>query len=360
MQERMARLTQALAEAEIDALLLRKAANQRYLEGFTGDDCYMLVSGKGNFLIADSRYTEMGERECRTAQIRPHRPPHPPFGAVAAEIARDMGFSRLGFERESLLWTEHEALSEALCEAGVKLVPTSSLVEGIRAVKSPAEAAAIAAACQIADKALTDLLPLITPGVSELDLKTELDYRLKRGGAEDVSFDTMVLFGPRASQPHANARADVPLRPGDFILIDYGATKDGYHSDTTRTFLCGHASHDQRRAYETVLNAQQEALSMIRPGANGKDINDRALSVIQDAGFPAFGHGLGHGVGLEIHEQPTLRREHDVILEAGMTLTIEPGIYKPGWGGIRIEDTVLVTKDGADILTNFPKDLIEI
>lgn len=359
MDARNERLKGVLEAEGLDALLLTKQANQRYLEGFTGGDCYLVASPRGNFLIADPRYTEMGERECRTARVLPHRPPHPPFGEVIAKLAGDMGFRRLGFEKDHITWGQYEAIAGHLSE-GFALVPSSSLVEKIRAIKAPEEAAMIGAACQIADRALKDLLPCIRPGVSELDLKIELDYRMKSGGAEDVSFSTMVLFGARASQPHANSQGDVYLRSGDFILIDYGATKEGYRSDTTRTFVCGSATEEQRRAYETVLRAQRETVDMVAPGVNGRDLNDRALSILKEAGYPPFQYGLGHGVGLEIHEEPAMRQNTDTILAPGMAVTVEPGVYIPGWGGIRIEDTVMVTEQGRSILTFFPKELIEL
>lgn len=354
------RVCEALEAEGLDALFLTKGANQRYLEGFTGGDCYMLASSRGNFLIADSRYTEMGARECRTAKVLPHRSPHPPLGEVVAALAKELGIGKMGFERDDIAWGTHAEVESRLSSVGVAFVPTASLVEEVRAVKSSDEAAMIAAACQIADRALRDLVPLVRTGVSELDLKIELDYRMKTGGAEDVSFDTMVLFGARASQPHANPQGDVFLREGDLVLIDYGAAKCGYRSDTTRTFVCGRASDEQRRAYAAVLRAQAEALAMIAPGVNGREVHERAVAVIEAAGFPAFQHGLGHGVGLEIHELPSLRRNADVLLRPGMVVTVEPGIYVPGWGGIRIEDTAIVTENGCQVLTFFPKELTEL
>ncbi len=360
MLNRTTQLGAALKEAGLDALILTKRANQRYLEGFTGGDCYMVVSSRMNFLVADSRYTEMGERECRTAKVYPHRPPHPPLGEVITAIAKDNDFFKMGFERDCMTWGQHEEIEKYTKPAGIELLPTSSLVEKIRAKKTPEETALSAAACQIADRALRDLLPYIKPGASELDLVTELEYQMKKGGAEEPSFDTMVLFGARASQPHATPKGDVRLAPGDFILIDYGACKSGYRSDTTRTFVCGKASDEQRHAYETVLRAQRASVEKVAPGANGRELNRISLDIIKEAGLPGFDYGVGHGVGLEIHEEPFMRQKTDVILELGMVLTIEPGTYKPGWGGIRIEDTVLVTEDGYRILTDFPKELIEI
>lgn len=360
MDARNERLADILRAGGLDAVLLTKQANQRYLEGFTGGDCFLLASGRENFLIADSRYTEMAAQECRTAAILPHRFPHPPLGEAAAEVARSRGWRRVGFEGAHISWSLHEELVTAFAEAGAAFVSAPSDMEDLRSRKDADEVAALQEACRIADAALGELLPLLHPGVSELEMKIELDYRMRRAGAEDTAFDTMVLFGARASQPHATSRRDAVLRAGDFVLIDYGAVVRGYRSDTTRTFVCGEPSDEQRRAYSTVLRAQEESLEMVRPGANGWALNARALEIITEAGFPPFGYGIGHGVGLEIHESPALRQKTDKLLGSGMVVTVEPGIYIPGWGGIRIEDTVLVTGDGRRVLTHFPKELIII
>jgi Xaa-Pro aminopeptidase len=344
----------------IDAMIVTKQANQRYLEGFTGNDCYLIVSKRGNFLFADSRYTEMAHRECQNAEIVPHRHPHPPLETVMAKVASEQGFRRMGFEGGHMTFDLHAAIAEKLSRENIETVSVSSMIEKIRAHKDPGEIGKIAAACRIADIALKETLKTIKSGVSELDLKIELEYKLKTCGADDAGFDAMVLFGGRSSQPHANSSRETKLASGDFILIDYGAMSDGYRSDTTRTFVFGRASDGQKRAYATVLAAQRESAAMLKAGANGREINDRALRIIRDAGFPAFDYGIGHGVGLEIHEEPFMRQNTDVILEAGNVLTIEPGTYSPGWGGIRIEDTILVTENGAEILTSFPKELTEI
>jgi Xaa-Pro aminopeptidase len=357
--DRGVKLKASMSDSGIDALIITKPANQRYLEGFTGDNCFMIASARGNFLMADSRYVEMAGRDCGSAKVLPFGRPFPSVGHVIGQLARENGFSLIGFESDNMIWSVHASIADDLGDTA-RLVPVSSLVEKIRAVKDSSETDAIAAACRIADGSLNDLMPLIRPGVSEQELKTELDYRLKLRGAEDTAFDTMILFGARSSQPHANSSRDVLLKPGDFILIDYGASKEGYKSDTTRTFVCGRASCEQKRAYDTLISAQRECVSLVRPGANGRDLNQIAVSIIRDAGFPPFEHALGHGVGLEIHEPPSMRRETDSALEPGMVVTVEPGIYIPGWGGIRIEDTVLVTGDGGETLTNFPKDLLEL
>jgi Xaa-Pro aminopeptidase len=359
MDDNMNKLKEIFDKEGIDALFITKTANQRYLEDFTGLDCFLIVSPEKNFLIADSRYIEMAGKECRTAEVVPHRAPNPPLPDVLAGIARNNGYNKLGFEKDHISWGMYNAISQKT-GSETELVPTSMLVEGMRAIKTPKETNMIETSCKIADRALAGVLPLIKQGISELDLKIELDYRLKTGGAEDVSFETMALFGARTSQPHANSRRDVRLKNGDFVLVDFGACTDGYRSDMTRTFICGGASDEKKKAYGTVLQSQLACLEMISPGTNGRDINDKALGIIRGEGLPAFEYGIGHGVGLEIHEEPFLRQNTDVTLAADMVLTIEPGMYKPGWGGIRIEDTVLVTSDGCAALTRFPKELIEL
>ena len=360
MIDRNKHLTSALRDLELDAIFITKYENQRYLEGFTGHDCFLLASGAGNFLIADSRYTEMASRECAVAKIIPHRPPHPPLNKVVSRLAEESGLKRIGFEGGHITYNQYESLSKALSEKNIAMVPANAVLEKIRAVKEPEETRMIEHACGIADRALDGLLKILKPDLSELDVKVELDYLLKSCGAEEAAFDTMVLFGARASQPHANSSRDAKLREGDFILIDYGAMVNGYRSDMTRTFICGRADPEQRRAYNTVKYAQAEATALVRPGANGREINELAVNILKNAGFPPFEYGVGHGVGLEIHEEPFLRQKADVILRSGMTLSIEPGIYIPGWGGIRIEDTVLVTDKGHKILTSFTKEMIEV
>jgi Xaa-Pro aminopeptidase len=360
MNDRSLELRKKLEALGLDALFITSPANQRYIEGFTGSDCFMLATMEKNYLIADSRYIEMAERECPDVLVIPHRAPNPHLRDVLSRLAGEKRLRRIGFEREKLVWDLYDDIEKALGPVGAELVPASSVVEGIRARKTAGEIELIEAVCGIADSALEDVLSVIREGISELDLKTELDYRMKRGGASDVSFDTMVLFGARPSQPHANSGRDVPLRAGDFILIDYGACRDGYRSDTTRTFVFGKASCEQKRTYDAVLRSQEASIEKVFPGANGRDINDLALGIIKKEGLPAFGYGIGHGVGLEIHEEPFLRQNTDVFLEDGMIVTIEPGSYKPGWGGVRIEDTVLVTRDGHRVLTRFPKELMEL
>lgn len=359
MDTRYLRLRKILDAASADAVIIAGRADQQWLEGFLGGDCVLLASGEKNFLIADTRYEEMASRQCRTAQVVLHKRGETTIGDIAAACAKGSGLRTVAFEQD-MSWSLWAELAESFKAADISLAPLGVSITSMRAIKDDAEIEATREACRIADRALEHLVSMLRPGVSELDMKTELEYMMKKMGADDVSFDTMVLFGARSSQPHAVSERETVLKDGDFVLIDYGAAYRGYRSDTTRTFVCGRADERQRDAYSAVVRALDRSLEMIRPGAVGKDICLEAERIIEDAGFPPFGHALGHGVGLCIHEAPSLRRVSEDVLEPGMIVTAEPGTYISGWGGIRVEDTVVVTETGCEKLTHFRKDLIEL
>ena len=352
----------ALQDARLDALLVSRDANQRYLEGYTGSDCYLLASAKGRWLIADSRYTEQAAQECRTAEVVQHRDPFPPYAEVIASLVRKHGLRRIGFEKTALSFAQYEAiLGEVSRVEGADFLPTDGIVERLRAVKRPDEQALIRAACAIADNALEATLGIIREGMSELELARELESQMTRAGAEAPAFNTIAAFGARASQPHAVPGQEIRLKRGDLVLLDFGARYKGYRSDTTRTFVFGLANDQQKAAYAATLASQLKGIAAVRPGAGGRQPDAAARESLVADGYPEFGYGVGHGVGLEVHELPFMGRKCDLTLEAGMVLTVEPGVYLPGWGGIRIEDTVLVGEAGPECLTRFPKDtLIEI
>ena len=354
-------LEQALAEAGLDALLVTRDANQRFLEGYTGSECYLLAAANGRWLIADPRYSEQAALECRTATAVSHRDPFPPFAEVIATLAREHGLKRIGFEKATLTYAQYEVIAVELGKLkDVQFLPTDGLVERLRMVKTPAELAGLRAACAMADRALEATLGCIREGMTEMELARNLDHQLIEAGAEGVSFQSIVAFGAHASMPHA-VPGPQTLHPGDLILIDYGALHQGYHSDTTRTLVFGRATPRQREAYAAVLASQLKGIAAIRPGVLGRDVDAASRSQLVGAGFPEFQHGVGHGVGLEIHELPSVNRKCEEPLRAGMVITVEPGVYLPGWGGIRIEDTVLVGEAAPECLTRFPKDaLIEV
>lgn len=355
-------LEQALEQAQLDALLVTRDANQRYLEGWTGSECYLLATPKGRWFIADSRYIEQAGQECRQAKTLQHRDPFPPYAEVIAALAKEHGLKRIGFEKAVLTYAQFELIQAELAQMeGTAFVPTEGLVERLRMVKTAEEVEKVRRACAIADQALQGTLGLIREGMSELELARELEGQLIREGAEAPAFHTIAAFGARASQPHAVPDAHVRLQRGEFILLDFGALHQGFRSDMTRTLVLGQASDRQKAAYAAVLESQRKGIEAVRPGASGQAPDAASRQHLVASGWPEFGYGVGHGVGLEIHELPFMSRTCDLTLHPGMTVTVEPGIYLPGWGGIRIEDTVLVTEHGAECLTRFPKDtLIEI
>jgi Xaa-Pro aminopeptidase len=356
-----ARLEAELKARGLDALIVTRDANQRFLEGYTGSDCYLLASGQASWLVADSRYTEQAERECRRARVAPHRDPHPPYAEVLARLASSAGFGRVGFEAACLSYAQYAALMAAF-EGGPELVPTESVVEKLRMVKEGGALELIERACAIADRALEAVLSEIREGVSELDVDRELEYRIRQLGGERSGFETIVAFGARSSQPHAVPSAEAKLAEGDLVLIDYGVLLGGYRSDTTRTFVLGRSSARQREVYGLVLESQRRGIEAMVAGASGAEPDAVARGYLAErCAEGVFSYGLGHGVGLEIHEEPFMSRRCEIILEGGMVVTCEPGLYLPGWGGVRIEDSVLIGEGGPRCLTSFPKEsLIEL
>lgn len=358
--DRAQRLSRFLKANDYDAALFTAPHFQRWIEGFTGDECFLITSGEVGYLIADSRYTELANAECRTAQVLEHRHGHTSEGEAATAAAVKHGWKKICFEPDCITWRQFEQFNASFGTADIEFVPAAPELDDLRSVKDRDEIETIIKACEIADVALEVVMSRIIPGVSELEIKDALDAQMKREGADASAFDTMVLFGARSSQPHATSRRDVVLHAGDFVLIDYGACVNGYRSDTTRTFVCGFANIEQKNAYHAVLTAQLAAIERAVDGARVRDLVRIATSAIERAGCPPFAHSLGHGVGLEIHESPFLRASSDTILQEGMVITIEPGTYSPGWGGIRIEDTVLITSGKPTVLTRFTKELKEL
>jgi Xaa-Pro aminopeptidase len=352
----------SIAEAGLDALLVTRDANQRFLEGWTGTECYLLASPRGSWLVADSRYTEQAAEECRTAKVVQHRDPCPPYDEVIARLVSEAGLKRVGFEKTQLSFAQYDAIKTQLGKVGgVELVPTDGIVEKLRMEKSPEEIECLRRACAAADKALELTLKGLREGMSELELARELESRMVDGGAAGPGFETIAAFGKRPSMPHAVPSAGVKLAKGDFILLDFGALVGGYRSDITRTVVFGKASAEQKKVYAAVLASQLASVEAMVVGASGKVPDAVARERIAAAGYPVFGYGVGHGVGLEIHELPFMSKRCEESLAAGMVVTNEPGIYIPGWGGVRIEDSVLVRPEGPECLTRFPKDrLLEI
>ncbi len=350
---RAERIAALLEQRELDALLVTDLVNVRYLTGYTGTNGLALVGEHGlRCFVTDFRYVTQAQREVAGYERRTGR--NDLLEEVPAAIGE--GDVRLGFEDHHVAVRTHARLRELL-PVSVELVPVGGLVEELRVVKDAGEVARIRAAAELADAALSRTLQDGLAGRTERDVALALEHEMRRLGAQRPSFDSIVAHGEHGALPHATPR-DVEIAAGGLVTIDWGAELDGYCSDCTRTFAAGEPSAHAREVYELVLAAQQVGLDAVRAGAGGKDTDAAARAVIDAAGHgDHFGHGLGHGVGLEIHEAPRLSSTSTATLAAGHIVTVEPGVYLPGELGVRIEDLVLVTADGHELLTGLPKQL---
>ena len=351
-EPRIAALRTAFDAQGLDGLLVFAPEDYRYLTGFSGDAGALAVGRADALLLTDSRYIETARGEVRGARVAQHgRSP----GALLADLAdavRGMGGERWGFD-ESVSYAVHRRLSES----GLGLVPTRDLVLRQRMVKDAQELVRIRRACAIAADALEELIDRLRPGMLEREAALWLEVRMREMGAEGPAFPFIVASGPRGSLPHG-AAGERALAEGDMITLDVGCRYFGYHSDLTRTVALGRPSAELQRIYAVVLEAQEAGLAAVRPGVPARAVDEAARSLIARAGYGEhFGHGTGHGVGLEVHELPRVAAGSEDVLAPGMVLTVEPGVYLPGVGGVRIEDTVLVTDAGAEVLTVSPKAL---
>lgn len=328
----------------MDGILVTGLPNVRYLSGYTGSDAALFVGRTARWLFTDSRYTTQARAEAPDFRVAEYRLKVPEIGQALRTRVK-----RLGFEPGRMTHYLFREFRRHL--RGVKLAPLPSVFERIRGCKSAAEIRKIRRAGEIARAALREALPLLRPGARERDLALELEHLMKHRGADQVNFATIVASGRRGALPHGVASAK-KLKAGELVTIDFGCSYLGYNSDQTLTFCLGRPTARQRKVYETVREAQALAIAAIRPGARLKEVDAMARDYIREQGFGRyFGHGLGHGVGLEVHEEPVLGPRSQGKLEPGMVVTVEPGIYIPGWGGVRIEDMVEVTETGARVLT---------
>ncbi|MCR4431751.1 MAG: Xaa-Pro peptidase family protein [Tepidanaerobacteraceae bacterium] len=356
--ERIEKLLDVMEKENLDGMLLVKDANLRYLSGFTGSESYAVISKKGRAFITDSRYTEQAEQECPGFEVIKWRSPNPDLPETIKSVCDKFVIKRLGFEKNCVSVDLYEKLKNGLGD--VELVGTIGLVEKVRSVKDSEEIECIKKAAEITDEAFDEILKYIKPGVTERDIERELAYVIRKKGAEDIGFSIIVASGKNSSKPHA-VPSNKPVEEGDFITIDVGSMYNGYRSDMTRTVVLGKASEKQISIYNIVKKSQEESIKIIKAGVECKTVDKLARDIIIEAGIKeVFEYGLGHGVGLEIHEEPSMSAKSTSTLEEGNVVTVEPGIYIPGWGGVRIEDTVAVTKDGCEIITKSPKHLIII
>jgi Xaa-Pro aminopeptidase len=342
------------SELKIDALLVSALPNIRYLSGFTGDNGLLLVTAESQTLFTDPRFTIQASQECTCAiKIAPRGPVDP----YALEAIRRKRLKRVGFEATRMIYDVHRRLKEAL-PLGVTLKPIGPVIEQLRMVKSKEEIARIRLSVQTNSQAFEKTVQSIRPGVSESHIAAELEFQMRRLGAEKAAFETIVAAGARSALPHARP-GDRKVGVDELLLIDMGSCQDGYMSDMTRMLFFGKVTRQMRDMYQAVLKAQLAAIAAVREGITAGQIDQQARQVLESEGLgKAFAHSTGHGLGLEIHEPPRVGRRDKTRLQAGMVITIEPGAYIRDFGGIRIEDTVLVTKNGCEILTPTSKELM--
>lgn len=356
MTDRLQRLEKEIT-AIADGILITSETNRRYYTGFPSSAGILLVIPGNTVFFTDSRYIELAKKRISVCQVEELKKRQEQLDAVI----RRTGIKTLAVETNHLTVTEFQTLQ--------KNHPTvifqedargDEIIRSQRMVKLPEEVEAIRKAQAIAEKGFSHLLKLLRPGLTEKEIQLELDYFMLKNGAEALSFDTIAVAGPNSSLPHG-VPTDYQLQQGDFLTLDFGAVVDGYHSDMTRTVAIGAVDELKKEVYEIVMAAQLAAIAAIRPGITAKDADAAAREVIGEAGYgDCFGHGTGHGVGLEIHEAPNLSQSSTQVLEKGMIVTVEPGIYLPSRFGVRIEDMVLVTEKGCENLTGAEKKLISL
>ncbi len=348
------RLRYKMQEASMDAFMVSDPRNWRFISGFTGDAGVLLITTNEAIIFTDSRYTEQAGQEA------------PNYTVVKTVVEKDvvkdtiarLGISTIGFEKDYVTYGGWERLKQRF--TGQELMGVSGWVEELRALKSKNEIEHIARAQNIADEAFSQLLPSVKAGMREIDLALDLEFKIRKSGSDGIAFPFIVVSGERSSLPHG-VPTEKKLEPGDFVTFDFGARCNGYCSDMTRTVVVGPVSDKHREIYDTVLRAQLAALEVIRPGIAAKEVDLAGRSIIEEAGYGEyFGHGIGHGVGLNVHERPSVGKTSEAVLQPGMVITVEPGIYIPGFGGVRIEDLVLVTEDGKKNLTASEKRLIVV
>ncbi len=355
IEERSSRLAALLSRAELDCLVVTDLVNVRYLTGYTGSNGIALVGPGVRAFTTDFRYREQSAEEVQTSYDSRIAASTDLLEGVADTLGA--GQTRLGFEGDHLSVHQHAALREQLPE-GIELVATAGLVESLREVKDAAELATIRAATAIADASFERLLRDGLVGRTEREVAIALEHDMVQRGARRPAFDTIVAAGHHGARPHAVPR-DVEIRPGELVVIDWGARLDGYCSDCTRTVAAGDPGQSARDVYELVLEAQLAGVEAVRAGRSGRQVDAVAREVIEAGGHAEeFGHGLGHGVGLDVHEGPRLSQSSHAQLQAGNVVTVEPGVYITRGFGVRIEDLVVVTEDGSEILTEITKRLI--
>ena len=359
-------LRQQILTLEHSAMLIFSDINIRYVSGFSGHAATILITSKVNYLITDYRYFEQAKKQVKGFKVVCRDRANQTLTALIIELLIQENCQVLFFEGEHISvshWQEMSLQIEDQSQVN-QMFPLAGTVEKLRMIKTADEITYIKQAADIADKALVNILPLVKEGITEQELANELDYQMAKLGSEELSFATILLFGERSALPHG-IPSSRPLKQGDLILIDFGAVVNGYRSDMTRTLVFGEANTKQKQIYQLVQSAQQAAINALVQAGNksvtGEYLYQQSANILLTSDYKNYaGEGLGHGVGLQLHEQPFLGPDCKTTIEKGCVITIEPGIYIPNWGGIRIEDDVVLTDNGLEILNKSPKEFIEL
>ncbi|WP_410768244.1 M24 family metallopeptidase [Fontibacillus sp. BL9] len=346
-------LRKAMELQQIEAVWITGDVNRRYLTGFTGSSGYVLVTKEKAYLLTDFRYTTQAAEQAAAFQIVEHGPS---VTETLKQLLAAEGITRLGFEEQNVVFSTYRSYERDLHPC--QLVPVTGLVEGLRQFKDNDELSLMKEAADLADRTFLHMLEVLKPGVTEWDMALELETFMRKNGASGTSFETIMASGERSAMPHGVASSKV-IQKNEFVTMDFGAYMNGYCSDITRTVFIGEPSPKHREIYDIVLEAQMHTLEFIRPGMTGREGDALARDIIARYGYgDQFGHSTGHGLGMEVHEAPRLSKQSDDVLQPGMVVTVEPGIYIPGFGGVRIEDDVVVTETGVRRLTESTKDFI--
>ena len=352
--EKITKLRKLLEENKLDAILITNPVNRRYISGFTGTAGVAIVSQEAARFITDFRYIEQATEQAGHFTIVEHK------SSIESEIKKqlnELNIQHLGFEKNDVTYASFQRYEKSL---EVNLVPVGGLIENIRLIKTPTELGIMKKAGEIADAAYEHIQSYIKPGVKEIEIANELEFFMRKQGATSSSFDMIVASGYRSALPHGVA-SEKEIQSGELVTMDYGALYNGYCSDITRTVAVGEISDQLKTIYNTVLEAQLRGVKGTKPGMTGKEADALTRDYITEKGFGEyFGHSTGHGLGLEVHEEPRLSHLSEAVLEPGMVVTVEPGIYIPNVGGCRIEDDIVITETGNERLTNASKKLIQL
>jgi len=352
MAERLKKIRQMIKKKSIDAVLITSQLNRRYLSGFDGTAGVLLIDQNKALLMTDFRYIEQAARQAEQFEVMRFKDD---LIKALVPLIRSAGWEKLGFEAKQVVCSFYRDMKKKL---PVELIPLDESAEKQRMIKDDTELDILSRGAEILDGAFNYICSLIKPGMTEKEVALELEVYLLKQGAEEKSFSFIVASGKRGAMPHGVA-SQKKLVNGELITIDFGAVFEGYATDMTRTVALGNVSLHESKIYDIVKEAQHEGALAVKPGLRGKEVDAVARGIIDRAGYrDYFGHGLGHGVGLETHEEPVLNPRSSTVLKPGMVVTVEPGIYIPEWGGVRIEDMVVVTTDGMEPLTKSSRELI--